>query len=83
VYRGFESLDDFEKAITERAGESEENPLDPLGSNEQAARMVALAVVGLAMYAEVAVPGTANAVLTAVGGLLEALAAVVMALRSK
>jgi len=49
--------------------------------NERVAGAVAVAVVGLAIYEAVVLPGTANGVLSALAGLLQALALLVVALR--
>jgi hypothetical protein len=49
--------------------------------NERVAGAVAVAVGGLAIYEAVVLPGTANGVLSALAGLLQALALLVVALR--
>jgi hypothetical protein len=54
-----------------------------MDGNERVAEAVAVVVVGLAMYAEVFLPGAANGLLSALAALLAALAAVVAALRRK
>ena len=54
-----------------------------MNSNEGVAGAVAVAVVGLAMYEAVVLPGTATGLLLAVATLLQALASVIASLREK
>jgi hypothetical protein len=91
VYRGWESLDDFEKEIAALRGRHQSRAArttsdergKPMRGNEQVASAVAVASVGLAVYETVTLRVVAIGLLLAVAALLRALAAVVAALRDK